>query len=31
MKTDFDKKLKNVNKNVNSNKIKHILPENDLN
>ena len=30
-KTDFDNKLKNLNKNVTSNKTKHILVENELN
>ena len=30
-KTDFDKKLKNLNKNVTSNNTRHILVENELN
>ena len=30
-KTDFDHKLKNLNKNVTSNKTKHVLVENELN
>ena len=30
-KTDFDNKLKKLNKNVASNKIKHVLVENELN
>ena len=29
-KTDFDDKLKNLNKKVTSNKTKHLLVENDL-
>ena len=29
-KTDFDDKLKNLNKNVTSNKTKHLLVENEL-
>ena len=29
--TDFDDKLKNLNKNVTSNKTKHVLVENELN
>ena len=29
-KTDFDDKLKNLNKNINSNKTKHVLVENEL-
>ena len=30
-KTDFDEKLKNLNKNVTSNKTKHMLVENEIN
>ena len=30
-KTDFDDKLKNLNKKVTSNKTKHVLVENELN
>ena len=30
-KTDFDNKLKNLDKNISSNKTKHILVENELN
>ena len=30
-KADFDDKLKNLNKNVTSNKTKHVLVENELN
>ena len=30
-KTDFDDKLKNLNKKVTSNKAKHVLVENELN
>ena len=30
-KTNFDDKLKNLNKNVTSHKIKHVLVENELN
>ena len=30
-KTDFDNKLKNLNKNVTSNKTEHVLVENELN
>ena len=29
-KTDFDTKLKSLNKNINSNKTKHLLVENEL-
>ena len=30
-KTDFEEKLKHLNKNVTSNKSKHVLVENELN
>ena len=31
IKTDFDDKLKNLNKNLTWNKTKHVLVENELN